>query len=36
LRTQISTYPLDRVDEALDDLRHGRFAGAAVVDVASA
>src|SRR3954447_113367 len=33
LRSQVTRYPLDRVGEALDDLRHGRFAGAAVVEI---
>jgi alcohol dehydrogenase, propanol-preferring len=33
LRSQITTYPLEQVNDALDDLRHGRFAGAAVVEV---
>ena len=31
VRTEVHEYPLDRVNEALDDLRHGRFTGAAVV-----
>jgi propanol-preferring alcohol dehydrogenase len=34
LRAQVTRYPLERVNDALDDLRHGRFAGAAVVEVA--
>lgn len=33
LRSQVTTYPLERVNDALDDLRHGRFAGAAVVRI---
>jgi len=31
LRVKTTVYPFDRVPEALRDLRHGRFAGAAVV-----
>jgi len=31
LKTQVSTYPLDRANAALDDLRRGRFSGAAVL-----
>jgi propanol-preferring alcohol dehydrogenase len=31
LRTTISVYDLERTNEALDDLRHGRFEGSAVV-----
>ena len=31
VRTHITTYPLDQANEALDDLRHGRFTGAAVL-----
>jgi len=29
--TKTNTYPLRRANEALDDLRHGRFEGAAVL-----
>ena len=29
--TTVHTYPLERANEALDDLRHGRFSGAAVL-----
>lgn len=29
--TEVHTYPLIEVNEALDDLRHGRFTGAAVI-----
>lgn len=29
--TEVHTYPLTQVNEALDDLRHGRFTGAAVI-----
>lgn len=29
--TQVHVYPLEQANEALDDLRHGRFTGAAVV-----
>jgi propanol-preferring alcohol dehydrogenase len=31
VRTHVTTYALESTDEALDDLRHGRFEGAAVV-----
>ncbi len=33
IKTEVHTYPLIRVNEALDDLRHGRFTGAAVIQV---
>lgn len=33
LRTEVHRYPLDRANEALEDLRHGRFTGAAVLEV---
>jgi propanol-preferring alcohol dehydrogenase len=33
VRTTVRPYPLARANEALDDLRHGRFEGAAVVTV---
>jgi propanol-preferring alcohol dehydrogenase len=29
--TEVSTYPLERANEALDDLRAGRLSGAAVL-----
>ena len=31
VRTEVTAYPLERANDALDDLRHGRFRGAAVV-----
>jgi propanol-preferring alcohol dehydrogenase len=31
IRTEVHTYPLERANDALEDLRHGRFTGAAVV-----
>ena len=31
VKTEIHTYPLTQVNQALDDLRHGRFSGAAVI-----
>ena len=31
VRTHVTSYPLERANEALDDLRHGRFTGAAVL-----
>jgi alcohol dehydrogenase, propanol-preferring len=33
LRTTVTTYPLERAPEALEDLRAGRFHGAAVIEV---
>jgi propanol-preferring alcohol dehydrogenase len=33
--TEVHEYPLERAQDALDDLRHGRFTGAAVIRVAS-
>jgi propanol-preferring alcohol dehydrogenase len=33
IRTQVQTYPLADTGRALDDLRHGRFSGAAVINV---
>jgi alcohol dehydrogenase, propanol-preferring len=34
VRTEIAVYPLEQANEALDDLRAGRFRGAAVLSVA--
>ena len=34
VRTQVQAYPLTEADSALDDLRHGRVRGAAVLSVA--
>ncbi|HET7121259.1 MAG TPA: zinc-dependent alcohol dehydrogenase family protein [Solirubrobacterales bacterium] len=34
VQTEVSVYPLERANEALDDLRAGRFRGAAVLSVA--
>ena len=31
VRTHVTSYPLERANEALDDLRNGRFTGAAVL-----
>ncbi len=31
VKTEVHPYPLEKVNEALDDLRHGRFNGAAVI-----
>ncbi|KTD16115.1 alcohol dehydrogenase [Legionella jordanis] len=31
IKTEIHSYPLEEVNQALDDLRHGRFTGAAVI-----
>lgn len=33
VKTEVHPYPLERANEALDDLRHGRFTGAAVIVV---
>ncbi|MBX3709702.1 MAG: zinc-dependent alcohol dehydrogenase family protein [Gammaproteobacteria bacterium] len=33
IKTEVHTYPLIKVNEALDDLRHGRFTGAAVIEI---
>jgi propanol-preferring alcohol dehydrogenase len=33
IRTTVTTYPLERANDALDDLRAGRFEGAAVIEV---
>jgi propanol-preferring alcohol dehydrogenase len=34
VRSTVTTYPLERAGDALEDLRAGRFHGAAVIDVA--
>lgn len=31
VKTEVHTYPLSQVNQALDDLRHGRFTGAGVI-----
>ncbi|MBU8934953.1 MAG: zinc-dependent alcohol dehydrogenase family protein [candidate division Zixibacteria bacterium] len=33
IKTEVTPYPLEQANEALDDLRHGRFNGAAVIVV---
>ena len=33
VKTEVQVYPLEKVNEALDDLRHGRFNGAAVIRI---
>lgn len=35
IKTEVHAYPLIKVNEALDDLRHGRFTGAAVIEIAN-
>jgi len=35
IQTQVNPYPLERVNQALEDLRQGRFSGAAVIVVNS-
>jgi propanol-preferring alcohol dehydrogenase len=34
VQIQVRAYPLEAANEALDDLRNGRFSGAAVLSVA--
>jgi len=36
VKTQVTTYALDETAQALEDLRHGAFQGAAVVQVRAA
>jgi propanol-preferring alcohol dehydrogenase len=33
VRTHVTSYPLESANEALDDLRHGRFTGAAALTI---
>ena len=33
IKTEVTPYPLERVNDALEDLRRGRFTGAAVINV---
>ena len=33
VKTETHTYPLTEVNQALEDLRHGRFTGAAVITI---
>ena len=33
MRTHVTEYPLAQANQALDDLRHGRFQGASVLTV---
>lgn len=33
VKTHVNIYPLEKANEALEDLRHGRFQGAAVIEV---
>jgi len=35
IETTVTTYPLEKANDALDDLRHGRFQGAAVITVST-
>ena len=35
IHTKVTPYPLERVNDALEDLRHGRFTGAAVLLIES-
>lgn len=36
IKTEVNIYPLKQVNEALDDLRNGRFTGAAVIQIGEA
>lgn len=36
VKTEVTTYPLEKTNEALEDLRQGKFDGAAVIDIATA
>ena len=36
VRTEVTAYPLSAANDALDDLRYGRFSGAAVIDLTAA
>jgi alcohol dehydrogenase, propanol-preferring len=33
IETSVTSYPLEKANEALDDLKHGRFSGAAVITI---
>jgi propanol-preferring alcohol dehydrogenase len=33
VHTQVRSYPLESANEALEDLRHGRFRGSAVIEL---
>lgn len=33
LKTEVTVYPLEKADHALEDLKHGRFQGAAVIEL---
>lgn len=33
IKTEVNVYPLEKANEALEDLRHGKFHGAAVIDL---
>ena len=33
VRTEVHAYPLEEANQALDDLREGRFTGSAVLDL---
>jgi len=35
VKTEVTTYPLEKTNEALEDLRQGKFDGAAVIDIAT-
>lgn len=35
IKTEVHTYPLNKANQALDDLRQGRFTGAAVITMES-
>lgn len=33
IKTEVNIYPLSKTNEALNDLRHGNFTGAAVIEI---
>lgn len=36
VKTEVHEYPLEQANQALEDLRNGRFTGAAVINIPSA
>jgi alcohol dehydrogenase, propanol-preferring len=35
VKTEVAAYPLEKANEALDDLRNGRFSGSAAIDISA-
>jgi propanol-preferring alcohol dehydrogenase len=35
VQTEVTTFPLERIKEAFDQLRNGQFVGAAVINISS-